>query len=124
MGAHPANLVVRFVLELAALLVLGVWGWHQRDDGFRILTALAVPLFAAALWGTFAVPNDPSRSGSAPVAIPGLLRLLLELAFFGAATFALDALNFTTLAAVFAIAVVVHYTLSYDRIWWLARRRA
>ena len=117
---HPANLAARFFLELSALVILGIWGWHQRDDGFRLLAAVAVPLLAAALWGTFAVPDDRSRSGSAPVPIPGLLRLALELLFFGAAAFALYSLSFRTLTATFAIAIVVHYALWPDRIRWLA----
>ena len=33
--------------------------------------------------GVFAVPDDPSRSGSAPIAVPGLARLTLEAAVFG-----------------------------------------
>jgi hypothetical protein len=51
MGAHPANLAVRFLLELSAYFTLGLWGWHRRDDGFRILIALAVPVLATVLWG-------------------------------------------------------------------------
>jgi hypothetical protein len=96
MGTHPVNLLVRFLLELSALFVLGLWGWHRRDDGLRILIALTIPLIAAALWGTFAVPNDPTRSGSAPVPVSGLLRLALELGFFGCATLALYDLRFIT----------------------------
>jgi hypothetical protein len=119
MGTHPVNLVVRFLLELSALFVLGLWGWHQRDDGFRIVAALAIPLIAAALWGTFAVPHDPTRSGSAPVPISGVLRLALELGFFGSATLALYYLGFGKLTAALGTAVVIHYLLSYDRIRWL-----
>jgi hypothetical protein len=119
MGTRPVNLLVRFLLELSALFVLGLWGWHRRDDGFRILVALTIPLIAAALWGTFAVPDDPTRSGSAPVPISGLLRLALELSFFGCATLALYDLGFGKLTATLGTAVVIHYLLSYDRIRWL-----
>jgi hypothetical protein len=116
------NLAVRFLLELCALFTLGMWGWRLRDDSWRIVTALAVPLMAAALWGTFAVPGDPSRSGSAPVAVPGALRLLLEFGFFSSATWALYNLGFSRPAAFFVTAIVVHYLLSYDRIGWLLAR--
>lgn len=119
MGAHPANLVFRFLLEMSAYVSLGLWGWHRRDDGFRIALALAVPLLSAAIWGTFAVPHDPSRSGSAPIPVPGLIRLALECAFFAAAAWALYDLRLPKLAAAFGAAVVVHYALSYDRIRWL-----
>jgi hypothetical protein len=122
MATHPVNLVVRFLLELSALFVLGLWGWHRRDDGLRIVVALTIPLVAAALWGIFAVPHDPTRSGSAPVPVSGLLRLALEFCFFGCATLALYDLGFSKLTATFGIAVVIHYLLSYDRIRWLVAR--
>jgi hypothetical protein len=119
MGTRPANLVVRFLLELSALLSMGYWGWHRRDDGFQILLALAIPLVAAILWGTFAVPNDPTRSGSAPVPIPGMLRLALDVGFFAFAAWALYDLRSARLTVIFGTAVVLHYLLSYDRISWL-----
>jgi hypothetical protein len=119
---HPVNLAVRFLLELSALYALGLWGWRQGWDGWRIVTALAVPLIAAALWGTFAVPGDPSRSGSAPVPVPGLLRLALELGFFGSATVALYDVGFTRLTAIFGTVIAVHYLLSFDRVLWLLSR--
>jgi hypothetical protein len=113
MGTHPVNLAFRFLLELSALCIMGLWGWRQRDDGLRI---------AVALWGVFAVPNDPSRSGSAPVPVPGVLRLALECGFFGFATWALDDLGFARLAAIFGTSALLHYLLSYDRIGWLIRQ--
>lgn len=122
MGTHPLNLAVRFALELCALFNLGLWGWRQRDDGLRIVIALAVPIVCAVLWGTFAVPNDPTRSGSAPVPVPGVLRLALELGFFGSAAWALYDMGFATLTAIFGMAVALHYLLSYDRLTWLVRQ--
>jgi hypothetical protein len=125
-ATHPLNLTARFLLELSALLVLGLWGWHQREDGLRVAIALAVPFTCAAFWGTFAVPGDPTRSGSAPVPVPGALRLALELGFFAWATLALHQLGFHVMAWTFAAAVGLHYALSYDRLQWLVvqpRRR-
>jgi hypothetical protein len=91
LGHIRANLA-RFLLEVLAYVAMGLWGWHRRDDGFRILIALAVPLLAAVLWGLVPRPNDPSRSGSIPV--PGMLRLALELCFFSFATWVLSDLKF------------------------------
>ncbi len=122
MGTHPLNLAIRFALELCGLFILGLWGWRQRDDGFRVVIALAVPILCAVLWGTFAVPNDPTRSGSAPVPVPGLLRLALEMGFFGVAAWALYDMGFGMLTAIFGSAVVLHYLLSYDRLTWLVRQ--
>jgi hypothetical protein len=81
MGSHPINLILRFILELAALTGMSIWGWKQSDGWFRFVLAIGIPIIAAAIWGTFAVPDDPSRSGKAPVVVPGLLRLGVELVF-------------------------------------------
>ena len=60
MGSHPLNLTLRFLLELAALIGFGYWGWGAAAGPLRWLLALGLPLLAAVLWGTFAVPDDPS----------------------------------------------------------------
>ena len=121
MGSNPANLAVRFILEIGALLALGWWGWSSAEGILRFVLALGTPTLAAVLWGTFAVSDDPSRSGRAPVTVPGTVRLLLELAFFGAATWVLFNTGASTLGWVFGVAVLIHYLVSYDRIQWLIR---
>lgn len=123
MGSNPINLAVRFVLEIGALIALGRWGWNAADGFLRYLLAFGIPLLAAVIWGTFAVRNDPSRSGKAPVPVAGLVRLVLEIAFFGAAAAALLASGSRQLAWIFGVVVLVHYLLSYDRILWLVRQR-
>jgi len=122
MGSNPLNLLFRFLLEIAALIALGAWGWDQIDGVLRFVLALGIPILAAVLWGTFNVPGDPSRSGKAPVPVRGFLRLLLELAFFAAATWSLFDSGSTQLGQILGIGVLVHYLLSYDRILWLMRR--
>jgi len=122
MGSHPINLALRFALELAALAIMGFWGWRQGEGWLRFILAVSVPLVFAVLWGVFAVPDDPSRSGSAPIPVPGLLRLLLELAFFTLGAWMLHRLGFAQYAAVFYLTVVFHYLISYDRISWLLRQ--
>lgn len=101
------------------LLALGSWGWRQGEGWTRFVLALGVPLIAAAIWGTFAVANDPSRSGNAPVPVPGVLRLGIELAFFSVACWALYDLDAGALAWTLGIVTAAHYALSYDRILWL-----
>lgn len=123
MGSNPINLAVRFLLEIAALVAIGYWGWSQDDGLLRFVLAIGLPVLAAVLWVTFAVPDDPSRSGKAPVPVPGIIRLALELAFFGFAVWALYDVGLTTLSLILAIAVVVHYAVSYDRIVWLLRQK-
>lgn len=122
MGSHPINLAVRFLLELAGLAVMVYWGWTQHEGLLRFVLAIGLPVLAAALWGTFAVPDDPSRSGKAPVPVPGTVRLVLELVFFGFAAWALYDAGSTVLSVILSIVVVVHYAVSYDRIVWLIKQ--
>ena len=116
MSKHPLNLAFRFFLEIAALFVFGLWGWQARMDALRYFLAAGLPLAAAALWGIFRVPGDPD---SAPVAIPGILRLLIELLFFSAAVLALIDTGTPVMGWIYAGLVVLHYAISYDRIIWL-----
>lgn len=118
-GSNPVNLTIRFLLELAALAVMGIWGWRQGEGWMQYLLVIGIPLLVAAVWGTFAVPNDPSRSGKAPIPVPGIIRLIIELTVFGFATWALYDLNYTGLSLAMGIIVVVHYFVSYDRVHWL-----
>jgi len=122
MGSHPVNLALRFLMELSALVAMGYWGWQQSDSAWRIVFALGVPILAAAVWGTLAVPEDPSRSGSAPLPVPGLLRLAIELGFFSFAAWALYTIGALRLSGLLSVAVVVHYLASYDRVRWLMAR--
>ncbi len=64
MGSHPANLAIRFFLELAALVAMGFWGWRQGEDMTRYVLAALVPLTAAALWGSS--PCPAIRAGPGP----------------------------------------------------------
>jgi hypothetical protein len=121
MGSHPINLALRFILELIALFSMGYWGWTQHDGVSRFLWMIGLPLIAAILWGTFAVPDDPSRSGQAPVPVPGILRLLLELAIFALGVWCLFSAGLPTYGMILGIVVILHYLASYDRIIWLLK---
>jgi hypothetical protein len=116
---HPINLVVRFALELAIVAAYGYWGWTQHDDVFGVMLATGVPLLAAILWGTFRVPDDP---GPALVAVPGPLRLALELILFAGAVLALALADRPMWAWALGIVVLLHYIVSYDRVVWLLRQ--
>jgi len=123
MGSKPINLALRFLLEMAALVIYGYWGWHVSGGPIRYLLTLGLPLAAAVLWGTFRVPEDSSSSGKALVPIPGILRLLLELVFFSLAAYLLKITGREGLGWIFAGAVFIHYLLSYDRIWWMIKQK-
>jgi hypothetical protein len=123
MGSNPINLAIRFLLEVAGLFAIGWWGWQEGTGVQRYVLALSLPAVAALLWGILAVPDDPSRSGRAPVHIPGAARLVLEIAFFVSATCSLVAKGALTLGWTYGIIAAVHNALSYDRILWLIRQR-
>jgi hypothetical protein len=123
MSKHPVNLAVRFMLEVLGLSTFGVWGYQQSDIWTRILLAIILPLGYAVLWGVFAVKDDPSRSGKTVVQTPGTIRLILELLLFGAATWMLHSLGYSTLGFIFGGVVILHYILSYDRIAWLLKQK-
>lgn len=119
MGSHPINLAVRFILEIIALVSAGMWGWRLVEGWPKYLLAIGIPVLLAIIWGTFAVPDDPSRSGAAPVITPGIIRLIIELGIFAFATWAFYDLGYTSISLALGIIVVLHYALSYDRIIWL-----
>lgn len=118
---YAANLALRFLLEIAALIIMGMWGRRQAEGVPGVVLMIALPLSAAVLWGIFTVKDDPSRSGNAPVPVRGWVRLLLELGFFGFAVWALTTIN-TNLGLGFGVIVLVHYLFSVNRIKWLLTR--
>jgi hypothetical protein len=120
MNTNPINLAVRFLLEIAMLIILACWGWHLTITWMHVVYAIAFPLIAAVLWGVFRIPNDPKP---APVAIPGILRLLLELGLFSLATWGLFSLRYIQTAYVMAGVIVLHYVVSYDRTWAMLRNK-
>lgn len=121
MKPHPLNLALRFLLELAAISAMSLWGFRHGTGSSRFFYAAIAPLIAAGIWGMFAVPGDPSRSGSAPVPVRGLIRLGLETGFFSFAVWCLARIGWPSAALVLGIITAVHYSVSYDRIRWLLR---
>jgi hypothetical protein len=120
MNTNPVNLAVRFLLEIVMLIAFACWGWHSTTGWFRYIAAAGLPVIAATLWGVFRIPNDPKP---APVAIPGIVRLLLEWVLFGLAAWALHDLGYTKSAIVMVVVVVLHYIVSYDRTWVMLRNK-
>jgi hypothetical protein len=121
-GHHPANLALRFLLELCALIGMGRLGWQSANGASRWVLCLLIPGFFAVMWGVLAVPGDPSRSGNAPLAVRGWLRLLVEAGFFGFAAWAYFRTQAEALAVALIMLTCVHYALSVDRIRWLLTR--
>jgi hypothetical protein len=117
---NPINLAVRFLLEMSALTSLAIWGWGQGEGILRFALAIGAPSVAGALWGVFNVPAD-RPSGTAVVTVPGVVRLLLELAVFGCAVSALYVAGLRSWGRALGVVTLLHYVVSYDRVWWLIR---
>lgn len=119
---HPLNLALRFLLEIVALVIIGIWGWHLKNGIWQYLLALGIPLLMALIWGIFAVKDDPSRSGKTIIQTPGIVRLIIELSFFAFACWALSNLQFTKLSIIFCLFILFHYITSTKRIIWLLKQ--
>jgi hypothetical protein len=116
---NPINLAVRFGLEIAMLIALGMWGAKQSQGWKSTALAIALPLLAAAVWGIFRTPED---HGKGLIATPGIIRLLIEFGLFAAAIWALSDLGRKNTAWWFAGILLLHYLVSYDRIGMLLKK--
>lgn len=117
-----ANLSLRFLLEMTAVGSVAVWGWRYGEANLKWVLMFLCPLILMIVWGLFNVPGDPSRSGEAPVVVPGLVRLILELSIFAVGGWALYDLQSLKLFFIYVLLVVLHYAFSLDRIQWLLER--
>lgn len=117
------NLALRFILEILVLVVVGWVCWFNLDGVWRWVGVIGGPLLLILVWGLFNVPGDPSRGGGAPVPVSGRSRLAVEFAYFGVGMLATAvATGIFWPPLVFALAVVLHYVLSLDRVGWLLTR--
>lgn len=97
-----SNLALRLLLELAALVALGIWGCHMSSTALpEVVLAISAPLAAAILWGTFVSPK-------ARVRVPAAVRLCIELLIFTAAISGLAGSGSPKLALALAIVLAIH----------------
>ena len=103
---RAANLVLRFLLELAAIVALASLAFlDDASFGLRAVGILGALGFVA-LWGRYVAPKASRR-------LPDPTRLLLELGMFAAACAALAVSTNLGVAAVFAGIVVVNELLLF-----------
>jgi hypothetical protein len=113
MTDSPAVLGLHLLLELAALLAVGFWGWTTHDGVQRWVWAIAPPLLLATVWAIFRVPND---GGDPIVTVPGPVRLSIEWSVMAVAVALLWAAGQAAWAVVLLALVVIDYALQYDRV--------
>jgi len=108
-----ANLVLRFLLEIAALVAVVYWGFTLPDGWLlRILAGVGLPVAMAAVWGIFRIPND----GGAPIVeVAPRLRLAIEVVYFVLAVALLAAAGHGGLALLFLLLLLFHYAVGYQR---------
>lgn len=116
---RPWNLVLRFLLELFALAGVAVGAYQLAPGILGVVAAVVAPIVGATVWATFNVVEDPSRSGSAPVEVPGGVRLAIELLLFGLGVAGFLSAAMATVGVVFAVALLVHHLASVPRLRWL-----
>jgi hypothetical protein len=98
------NLALKFLLELAALAAIGLWGASVADGLAAVLLAVGLPVITAVLWGAFAAPRARRR-------LPLRLRAPFELGVFALAALALWGAASAAWGAAFALIVVANAVL-------------
>jgi hypothetical protein len=116
--------VARFALEIFAIGGLGWWGWRLGGGGIPgTIAAIVIPAVAFAIWGVFAVKDDPSRNPNPPVSVPGWVRLIIEFAVFGLAAYGMWTNGGRAWAETLLTGVGVTYFVTYDRMIWVLKQR-
>jgi len=113
MSQNPIVLGFHFLMEVGALAAVAYWGWTMRSGLARWVWAIGLPLVLAVVWAVFRAADD---GPDATVTIPGVLRLVLELAILGGAAFLLWRAGRSSLAGAFGVLIVVDFALQYDRV--------
>ncbi|MPZ97605.1 MAG: DUF2568 domain-containing protein [Propionibacteriales bacterium] len=92
-----------FLLEICVYVAVAMWAW-QLPQGYNMVTAVGALLVMAFVWRAFGAPKArwPAR---------GVVRIVLEVGWFGAALLALLATGHPRLATVFGALVVVNGAL-------------
>lgn len=104
------SLALKFLLECAGLLAYGFVGYHEAGGGaIGIGLSVALPIVAAALWGTFAAPRSRKR-------LPDAARFLFETAWVGLTSLGLIQTGFLSAGiALFALFLLNEAVLSSGR---------
>ena len=103
---HVANEGLALLLEIAAIVALGWWGFATGGHILiNIVLGLGAPVAAMVLWGLFAAPKAKFS-----VALPFVLAV--KAAVFGGAALAMYGLDRPTLAIVFAVVAFLNTALA------------
>src|SRR5215471_4169765 len=99
---RAGNLMLAFLLELAMLAALALFGWHVAGAiWLRLLLAIGLPAVAIAAWAVWGAPKSKSR-------LQGRALLLFKVVMFALATAAWFATGEAFIGTIFAVLVVVN----------------
>ncbi len=106
-----------FLLEVAGLIGVARLGWHLGTSfAWRLsLSALFVAL-AGALWTIFRTRGFVPSGGEPVVAVPGPIRVLIEMGFYALATWGLWASGWEIAAIVYVAGVIIVAIAMRDRL--------
>jgi len=100
-----ANLGLRFLLEIAALVALFYWGYQKGDStAAKWAFAIAAPAAMAILWWLFVAPK-------ARIKIPSFPKFVVGVAILVVAAVALSDAGYPGLAIAFEILIAVNAVL-------------
>ncbi|HWL23779.1 MAG TPA: YrdB family protein [Ureibacillus sp.] len=91
----PLIMASRFIWEVLALIIFGIWGFHQG----KIIGAIGVPLVVAVIWAMLGSPNAPYK-------LQGFYGFILELVLFLLASYLLYSLGHTYFALIYCIVAI------------------
>jgi len=99
---------------------LAYLGYNLSDTTLiRLALAVLLPVAAMALWVVFRTPGDESAGKEGFVAIPGWLRLIMELSLFLIAAFGAWWAGSRIAAETLLTFTVLHYVVTWQRVRWL-----
>ena len=96
---HMVNLTVRFLLEIVALVLFGMWGWQAGQGAAAWLLAVGAPLTGASVWGMLIAPR-------ARFSVNPILKEVLALTVFALAALAWGAIGHPMAGWLFALVAV------------------
>ncbi|WP_426625055.1 YrdB family protein [Leifsonia sp. McL0607] len=98
--ALRANDILRFLLEIFAIVSLGIWGFVGWPLPWNIVVGIGAPVLAILLWALF-------RSPKAVLHADPFVKAIVELVVMGSAAFAWWSLGQPIVALVFAVVATV-----------------
>ena len=121
-ATNAANLALRGLLEFAALISIVFAAADMIGGVTGVVLGLAAAGAFVTVWGVFAVPNDPSRSGRAPLPVAGWIRLFLEIVLLGIGAWAAWIWLGPVVGVAMAALTIAHYAAWPSRTRWLLAR--